>query len=322
VAKLAGVSLSTASCALNGDEKVKPSTRLKVLEAARQLNYQKNGFAVDLKKNSSKTIALILWDLSGPYYSELIQGVQEVALAHGYDLIACSSIGANSTGARFLREKRVDGAIVLSHNLGDEAILEAAREGFPIVLLDRRLDGNFITHVLVDNVQGGRTATEYLIRLGHTRIAMVCGPTNSYASRQRYEGFQQGMRAHGLEEQAKWVLYGKLNQNGGYHSAKTLIMQGDLPSAVFFANDEMAIGGMKAFRESGIRVPEDMSVIGFDDIDLAPYIVPPLTTIRQPKYEVGTLAAHIMFQALRGETVAKSYHLNIELIERSSCRAL
>ena len=142
VAKLAGVALSTASYALNGSKKVSQDTVKKVLDAAKQLNYQKNGIASDLKRTKTNTIALILSDLSGPYYSDLIRGVQEVTMANGYDLIACSSIGgAQSTAAKFLKENRVDGAIILAHNISDGVILESAREGFPIVVLDRDITG-------------------------------------------------------------------------------------------------------------------------------------------------------------------------------------
>ena len=140
VAKLAGVALSTASYALSGDSKVSAKTKAKVLEAARELNYRKNGFAMDLKRSRTNTIALILTDLSGPYYSELIRSVQDVALANGYDLIACSSMGGrDSTAVRFLREKRVDGAIILAHNIHDDILVESAGHRFPIIVMDRQL---------------------------------------------------------------------------------------------------------------------------------------------------------------------------------------
>ncbi|TJY40815.1 LacI family transcriptional regulator [Cohnella pontilimi] len=324
VAKLAGVAVSTASIALNGDSKVTPSTRQKVLEAALRLNYQKNGFAMDLKRSQTRTIALILSDLSGPYYSELIRSVQEVTLSKGYDLIACSSVGGrDSTAVKFLREKRVDGAIVLAHNISDEDILDAARERFPIVVLDRVLQGEFIIQVLVDGMQGGYSAADYLIRKGHRSIAFISGPPNSYDNRQRYEGFRKALEEHGIAEMPKWNLSGGFQQEGGYQATKMLVMQGDLPSAVFYANDEMALGGLKAFAEAGIRVPEDVSVIGYDDIQLAEYTRPGLTTIRQPKYEAGALSAHILFQCVEKHTVDnKDYKLAVELVERGSCRAV
>ncbi|MNO21612.1 Ribose operon repressor [compost metagenome] len=319
VAKLAGVALSTASYAMSGDSKVSAKTREKVLEAARQLNYQKNGFAMDLKRSRTNTIALILTDLSGPYYSELIRSIQDVALSNSYDLIACSSMGGkDSTAVRFLLEKRVDGAIVLAHNITDEILQAAGSLRFPIVVMDRLIAGEGLINVVVDGELGGYSATRYLIEKGHEHIAYISGPANSYDNALRYKGFQRAMQEAGLEEKTKWKLSGGFIREGGYKSTKMMLMQGELPTAVFYANDEMAVGGMKALEEGGISVPDDISVIGFDDIQLAEYIQPPLTTIRQPMYESGSLAGHLLFQMLNGDTVNDFYKLKIELVERKS----
>ncbi|ACX68154.1 MULTISPECIES: LacI family DNA-binding transcriptional regulator [Bacillales] len=319
VAKLAGVALSTASYALSGDSRVSSKTRSKVLEAARQLNYRKNGFAMDLKRSRTKTIALILTDLSGPYYSELIRSVQEVALTNGYDLIACSSMGGrDSTAVKFLREKRADGAIILAPNIRDEVLIETSGPQFPIVVMDRPLCSEFLVNVLVDGEQGGYTATRYLLENGHRHVAYISGSSDSYDNHLRYQGYLRALAEAGLEEQSKWRLSGNFVREGGYNATKMMIMQGSLPTAVFYGNDEMAIGGLKAFEESGISVPDDVSVIGFDDIQLAEYVNPPLTTIRQPKSEAGSLAAHLLFQILGGESVKQSYMLTTEMMERAS----
>ncbi|WP_138495746.1 LacI family DNA-binding transcriptional regulator [Paenibacillus pinistramenti] len=321
VAKLAGVALSTASYALSGDSKVSPKTREKVLEAARQLNYRKNGFAMDLKRSRTNTIALILTDLSGPYYSELIRSVQDVALSNGYDLIACSSMGGkDSTAVRFLREKRVDGAIVLAHNITDEILLSSANAAFPIVVMDRNTNGDGLISVVVDGEQGGYDATRFLIEQGHRQIAYISGPSNSFDNALRYQGFLRAMREAGLEEKAKWRLSGNFIREGGYKATKMMMMQGELPSAIFYANDEMAVGGMKALEEGGISIPEELSVIGFDDIQLAEYVHPPLTTIHQPMYESGSLAGHLLFQMLNGEEVNNAYKLKVELVRRNSVK--
>ncbi|HBU81043.1 MULTISPECIES: LacI family DNA-binding transcriptional regulator [Paenibacillus] len=323
VAKLAGVALSTASYALNGDSKVSAKTKAKVLDAARELNYRKNGFAMDLKRSRTNTIALILTDLSGPYYSELIRSVQDVALANGYDLIACSSMGGrDSTAVRFLREKRVDGAIILAHNIHDDILVESAGDRFPIIVMDRQLTSNHLVNVLVDGEQGGYLATRHLIQKGHKTIAYISGPSNSYDNALRYQGYLRAMQEAGLEEKSKWRLSGNFVREGGYSATKMMVMQGELPSAVFYGNDEMAIGGLKAFEESGISVPNDISVIGFDDIQLSEYVHPPLTTVRQPKHEAGSLAGHLLFQMLNGEAVNPSYTLTIDLVERESVRSV
>lgn len=319
VAKLAGVALSTASYALSGDSRVSSKTRSKVLEAARQLNYRKNGFAMDLKRSRTKTIALILTDLSGPYYSELIRSVQEVALTNGYDLIACSSIGGrDSTAVKFLREKRADGAIILAPNIRDEVLIETSGPQFPIIVMDRPLCSEYLVNVLVDGEQGGYTATRYLLENGHRHVAYISGSSDSYDNHLRYQGYLRALAEAGLEEQSKWRLSGNFVREGGYNATKMMIMQGSLPSAIFYGNDEMAIGGLKAFEESGISVPDDVSVIGYDDIQLAEYVNPPLTTIKQPKSEAGSLAAHLLFQILGGESVKQSYMLTTEMMERAS----
>ncbi|AJS61129.1 LacI family DNA-binding transcriptional regulator [Paenibacillus sp. IHBB 10380] len=321
VAKLAGVALSTASYALSGDSRVSVKTRAKVVEAARQLNYRKNGIAMDLKRSNTNTIALILTDMSGPYYSELIHSVQEVTLTNGYDLIACSSLGGkDSTAVKFLREHRVDGAIVLAYNILDEVLIEASAQGFPIIVMDREISSDDLVNVLVDGEQGGYVATRHLIDHGHRTIAYISGPANSYDNQLRYKGYLRAMAEANLEEQSKWRLNGNFVREGGYSATKMLIMQGELPSAVFYGNDEMAVGGMKAFEDSGISIPEDVSVIGFDDIQLAEYVNPPLTTIRQPKREAGSLAAHLLFQKLSGADVKRNYKLMIEMVERNSVK--
>lgn len=322
VAKLAAVSVSTASIALNGKTKVKHETRLRVLAAAKSLNYKKNGYAADLKKSKTKTLALIVDDLSGPFFSELIKGVQDVTLSQGYDLITCSATGGeDSAPTRFLLEKRTDGVIILAHDLKEETILQAAMEGFPIVLLDRQLDSDQIIHIHVDDEQGAYNAVQYLASLGHQAIAYVNGVPSATDETRRYRGFLKAMDEHGLKYEDRWRISGGFTEEGGYQATKMLIMQGDLPSAIFYGNDEMAIGGMKAFTEKGIKVPEDISIIGYDDILLSKYMTPALTTIHQPKYDMGSLAARLILRVLNGESVDnRQYTLDTSLVVRETCR--
>ena len=320
VAKLAGVSLSTASYALNGSAKISEATRDKVLSAAKQLNYRRNGFATDLKRSRTKTIALLVSDLAGPYYSELIRGVQETAFDNSYDLIACSSFGGDdSTAIKFLTEKRVDGVIVSAHNLRDATILESARNGYPIIVLDRILKGEHIYNVTVNNEQGGYLATEYLIKNQFRNIAYIGGQTNSYDHKFRFQGYLQALTDYGLQPPTRFNVSGRFTTEGGYTATKLLIASRNLPDAIFYANDEMALGGIRAFTEAGIGVPGDVSIVGFDDILAAEFVNPSLTTIRQPKYEVGALAAHLIFQALDGHRIESDYMLETELIVRNSC---
>ncbi|MBM7840493.1 LacI family transcriptional regulator [Alkalihalobacillus xiaoxiensis] len=321
VAKLAGVALSTASYALNHSNKISDSTKRKVHEAAKQLNYSKNGFAADLKRTKTNTIAIILSDLSGPFYSELIKGVQDVTASKHYGLVACSSVGGDSsTATKFLTEKRVDGAIVLAHNITDDLVFQAAQQGMPVVVLDRFLKDENIYCVEVDNWQGGYNATSYLIEQEIKEIGFISGPITSRDNILRTEGYKQALNDAHLTYQSKWHLNGGFTKEGGYHATKLLLAQGNLPEALFYANDEMVIGGLEAFKEKNIQIPEDISIIGFDDIQLAGYLQPALTTVKQPKYEAGAMAAHIIFQLLNGERPANHCMLTTELVKRSTVK--
>jgi len=319
VAKMAGVSISTVSYALNNNTKVSNKTKQKILEAARQLSYQKNGFASDLKKSSTRTIAIIVTDLAGPYYAELVKGIQDVTLSKGYDLLACSSIGEEtSTAVKFLTEKRVDGAIILAYNISEEIITLSARKEFPIILLDRKVDSEYVVSIEVDNEEGSYRAAEYLIEQGHREIAYISGKSKGGLHSMRLQGYENALRKHGLDVSSQLHQFGIFDRDNGYSMTKMLIAQGNLPSAIMYANDEMAIGGINAFKEHGIKVPSDVSVIGFDDIELAQYVRPSLTTIMQPKYERGALAAHLIFQILEGKEVESYYKLPTKLVLRDS----
>ncbi|MCW3789964.1 LacI family transcriptional regulator [Paenibacillus sp. LS1] len=322
VAKMAGVASSTVSCVLNDKGNVSETTRQRVLAAAGQLNYVKNGPASEMKRQSTQTIGVIVHDMSSPYFSDLVNGIQSIAMSHGYDMIVCSSLGGEkSTAHRYIRERRIDGAIVIAQNIEDQLLIEASEAGFPIVVMDRDLDAPHIVKVLMSDTQGGYLATRYLIDKGHRTIAYISGPAHSECNLQRYQGYLNAMAEAGIEENPAWKIGGQYLKQDGYHAAKKLL-EGELPSAVFFANDEMAFGGLEAFREHGIAVPEQLSVIGFDNIPASQYVQPPLTTFRQPKTDAAQLAGHVLFQRLKGESVENLYTLDIQCVERDSVRLL
>lgn len=319
VAKLAGVAVSTASYALNNSSKVTPETTRKIIEAAKTLNYRRNGIARDLKLNKTETIGLILNDLSGSFWSEVIRGVQETLTANDYGLIACSSIeGKTSTVTKFLQERRVDGVIMLASNISDEMINQSVRDDFPIVLLDREPADQKIMSVLVDNERGGYEATDHLIKLGHREIAFMSGPQENRDNAERFLGFQRSMMEHNLALKSHWTLQGKFTREGGYLSAKMLILQGNIPTAIFCANDEMAIGALRAFKEANLKIPEDVSIVGFDDIEISQYVHPPLTTVSQSKFEIGSLAAHLVCQSLTEEVNKRNFIMPTELVVRKT----
>lgn len=321
VAKAAGVSLSTVSNALSGNVPVTEGTKRRVAEAIQRLNYQKNGIAADLKRKTMRTIALVVDDLAGPFFSQFIQGIQRVALDNQYDIVACSALGRkDAMGIKFLQERRASGAIVFASDISEDLLVDSARRGLPIVAIDRTIASDHLVSIAVDNLQGGALATEHLIGLGHRRIAYIAGSQDSVDDCQRYRGFSEAMAAHDLSPYSALRISGDFTEDGGYRAVKMLIAEGEMPSAIFFANDEMAIGGLNALAAEGIQVPGDVSVVGFDDIVLARYVPPGLTTVRQPIYEMGALAMNILLTSLLGSSPkTTTYTLACELIPRGSC---
>ncbi|MGB9678404.1 MAG: LacI family DNA-binding transcriptional regulator [Thermoanaerobacteraceae bacterium] len=320
VANLAGVAVSTASYALNNSPRISKETKDKVLAAAKKLNYQPNGIARDLKSSKTNTIGLILSDLSGPFYSELIKGIQDVTLANGYDLIAVSSLGGkDSTAIKFLKEKRTDGIIILAHNIDNKLISNAARKDMPIVVLDRPFNSEYVLNIRADNEGGAYKAVNHLIELGYKEILYLSGPNNSFDNLKRFEGYKRALEEHGIQFNKQWIYQGNFTKDGGYHAAKLMLLQNDLPDAIFSANDEMAIGAIEAFNDAGVEVGKQVGIVGFDDIQLAKYIRPSLTTVKQPMSEMGVLAAQQIFRALNGNFSTNQILLQTELVVRESC---
>lgn len=318
VAEKAGVSIATASCALNNSPKVSKRTKEKILEAAKELKYTPNKMARSLKKRKTETIGLFLSDFGGPFYSDLIKGVQKVVMMNGYDMIVCSTYGGEkSTGYSFLKEKGVDGAIILSSDISDEQLKDISRKDFPIILLDRELYLDNIYNVLISNKKGAYDATQYLAQKGYKTIGCIMGPVDSYDAQERYNGYLDAMADVNLPVIPNFSIRGDFTEDGGYQAVR-IMLASQKPDAIFCSNDEMALGALKAINEKGMNVPHDIALIGFDDIILASYIKPSLTTISHPKYEWGTTAAQILFQALNKGYKGKNIVLPTKLIIRET----
>lgn len=318
VAAKAGVSIATVSCALNDSPKVTEKTKQKVLAVVKELDYIPNKTARNLKKRKTETIGLFLSDFGGPFYNDLIQGVQEVTMNSGYDLVVCSTYGGTrSTGYTFLKERSVDGAIVLATNLSDSELIGVSKKNLPLVLLDRELTDDNIYSVRIDNYQGAYSAVEHLVNEGCRSIACLTGPNDSYDSSKRLNGYKDALSKNGIEVEDAKIFHGDFKEQSGYDVAKGL-NKSNLPDGIFCMNDEMAIGMITAFEEMGINVPEDVAIVGFDDIRLSSYIKPPLTTVGHPKYDWGREAARIVFAALNEKEQEKATVLSTSLIIRSS----
>lgn len=320
VAKLAGVSLSTASYALNGSNKVSEKTKEKVLEAAKKLNYVPNNLAQNLKKSKTDLIALIVHEINGPFYDRLVKGIQDVAYMFGYNLlIFCESGYGRASSISFLKEKIVDGAIIMTPIITDSDIIEISNEDFPIVLLDRKLDGLDLCSVLIDNEKGAFEAVKHLVDLGHKKIGFISGVKESYDNICRFQGYVKAIENFELELNENFVLNGDFTEQSGYEAIKNFMENSDdVPTAFFAANDEMAIGAIRALKEKGLEVPKDISIVGFDDILAASYIEPKLTTIRRPMYELGSFSAHMLFNLIKRNIKGSNITLDVELVIRDS----
>lgn len=321
VARLAGVSIGTASSALNQGRKVKDSTRRKVLEAASVLNYRPNGVARDLKTQRTDTIVVFLHDLAGPFYSELIRGIQSVADERGYaTIISRGGVGRQIAWTRFVVEGRVDGAIVLDPTVPDEVIRSTACSTLPIVLLDRTLDTPYCLHVAADHEDGAYQITKHLLLSGLRRIAFVSGPIDSHDSSLRFRGYHKALSEFGINIDETLVFRGDFTERSGLLAARAILSHENLPEGIFAANDEMALGVLSGCEASGIKVPDQVAVVGFDDIAIASYVRPALTTVRQPMYELGGVAARSLFRAIDGEQDVSSQVLPTTLVVRDSSK--
>jgi LacI family transcriptional regulator len=324
IAKAAGVTIATASRSLNTSYGVNPATRERVLAAAARLNYRPNRFARGLVTGRSQSLGLIISDIRNLFFAEVARGAEDAAYALGWDVVLCNSDLDPAKQRRYidsLTEKRVDGIIMNSVTALDRAQQnQLARSGVPMILLNRPARNGPFSTVSADNERGGRMAAEYLLRLGHRRIAHISGPRHHGNVTQRAKGFLQAIRSH-PEKPEVIVLHGGHSLEGGYELAGKLFHDRADITAIFAANDVMAFGVLRAAIELGIRIPHDVSVIGFDNVEIAGLVHPPLTTIHQPKYEIGQAAVNILLRLVTGKDKSAEHRvLGVELIERESAQ--
>jgi len=322
VARLAGVSTATVSRALNGTGQIAPPTRAAIEAAVEQLGYRANTIARSLVTKSTQTIALLLPDIANPFYAALVSGIQQHALSHGYTMLLCTTEGDPEREEQYLsllRAKQVDGALVDGLRLPPDRIAKFVKDGFPIVCLDRDVDSNSIPLVQVDNRLGGRLATEHLIGLGHSRIGHVTGAQVLGISEERLTGYKEALADAGISADPRFVVEGRFTEESGYEGARALLGVSPDVTAVFAANDLSALGVLNALAESGRRVPDDVSVVGFDDLRLSAFTSPPLTTIQQPAIEIAQRATELLLDLTRGKRVQRlRYLLEPKLIVRAS----
>lgn len=311
VAHHCGVSIATVSAVINDAAWVPDSTRARVEEAIHLLNYRPNRLAQGLKTRRSFTVGVIVSDVTNPFYTDIVRSLSHELRKQERSLVLCDSDHSFEIGEqnyRMLLEKQVE-AVVL---IGD-CVRRAAVEGFvaenprmPVVAIERdyRIDG--ISKLLVDSEQGAFDATTHLVEQGFTRIGMISGPltgagSKSYGRLHQYGGYRRALQVGGIEFDSRFVVDGDFRFSGGQRAMRRLLALTDLPNAVFAANDMMALGAMDAARSNGLMIPDDVAIIGYDDIPIAAHTSPPLTTMAIPKVEIGNAAAHVVMRQLGNE---------------------
>ncbi|MGU3472333.1 LacI family DNA-binding transcriptional regulator [Paenibacillus sp. D51F] len=311
IAKQAGVSISTVSYALNGSPKVTSETSAKILAIAKELNYIPNAAARQLKKRESRIIGAFLTDFTGAFYGDLLQGMKEVLNRKGYDLIVCSGMQSH----RLLPERMIDGAIILDSTFSDEELLDYADRGHKLVVLDRELNHPAVNQVLLDNKAGANLAMDYLIGTGHRKLYVVTGPADTFDSRQRMIAVRQTLDRH--PELEAVIIEGDFNKGSGEEAGRIILERNEGPAGVFCLNDEMAIGLYNYAASKGVRIGEELSLVGFDNIDLTQYLEPRLATIDYSKYRWGAMASEQLLRIIGGEEVEHE-RIYVSLIEAES----
>ncbi|KDM90024.1 substrate-binding domain-containing protein [Photobacterium galatheae] len=327
IAKLAGVSTSTVSHVINKSRFVSDEIAERVNNAAKALNYAPSALARSLKVNRTQTIGMLVTTSTNPFFGEVVKGVERSCYQKGYNLILCNTEGDNErmkASIDTLLQKRVDGLLLMCSTLEGERIEVFDRyPDIPVVVMDWG-PMSFASDKIQDNsYQGGYLAAQYLIDCGHRDIGCITGPLIKYQAQIRYEGFKRAMNEAGLVFNRDWVIESDFECEGGYDAFNTMYASGTLPSAIFVCNDMMAMGVINAANEKGIRIPDDLSIIGYDDIHIAKFMTPSLTTIHQPKYRLGQAAVETLLKRINKEiTEPQVVQLEPTLVERQSVRVL
>lgn len=323
VAELAGVSVTTVSHVLNKTRYVDRSLVRRVEAAVKSLGYQPNALARGLRRKETRMLGMVVPDNSNPYFAELARSIEDACFESDYNVILCNS-DEDPTKERaylsLLAEKRVDGIVFVASGDDRAGVQAVLQQKIPLVLLDRELKGTKCDAILVDNRSGARRATQHLIQGNHQRIGCVCGPKNLASAKERLQGYQDAITEARLRMDPKLIQPGDFHIEGGFTAIQALL---DLPTritAVFVANDLMAIGVLRGIAARGLRVPDDIAVVGFDGISLGRYTQPPLTTVAQPIREIGKLATELVLSRVNGERKEPRIHrLETNLVVRGSC---
>jgi LacI family transcriptional regulator len=324
VAQRAGVSATTVSYVLTGSRFVRPDTKARILRAIEELHYEPDHIARSLRAKRTMTVGMIISDITNPFYADIVRGVEDVLSGRHYSLILCNTDEAPERELAMLQmliRKKTDGLIVVATEANAEAFRAANLSGLPIVLVDRRLPGDWLDTVLTDDRQGAEIAVWHLLRLGHRRIGAIIGRAGISTSDSRRLGYEAALEAFGLAVDPDLIQCGQSTVKGGAAAARTLLDLQPRPTAIFAANNLMTLGLFLALKEYGLRSPQDIAVAGFDDQIWLTAFAPGVTTVAQPNYELGTRAAELLMDRLTGSPPEspRVVVLPTRLVVRESC---
>ena len=327
VARDADVSVSTVSRAFNSPEKVRPDTLQRVREAADRLGYQPSRVArrLSLKNGKAGLIGLVIPDIRNPFFADIVRGVEDIAYEHDYSLVLSNSDEDPDRQKVVLdtfRTENVDGIIVPPVSMDDPAVRELAEASTPLVCIDRRMDDARVDTILSDNRKGAYEAVTHLIELGHERIGFIGGVPHISTLTERRQGYEQALRDHDLRVDEALIKEGTSRRERGRYFTEQLLALGRPPTALFTGNNLTTLGALSTLNTQGVKVPEEMALVGYDDVPWAMALNPPPTVLAQPGYEMGSRAAELLFERLdapnRSPTVVT---LQSKLTVRDSCGA-
>jgi LacI family transcriptional regulator len=327
VAAEAGVSIASVSKVLNNSDYGSVEMRTKVIAAIRKLGYQPNNIARSMVMGKTNLIALVIPDVRNQFFTSVARGVEDVASKHDYRVMLCNTDEDPMKEQKYIdvfRGKIVDGFIISVASDRNRYLGKIDMQTLPFVFIDRVCEGISADAIVVDNRDGAYKAVSYLLKLGHRRIGLITGKRDTLPGRGRLRGYMEAYRTLGLESYPEIIKDGGFTIEGGYRAARALLSVEDCPTAIFIANNAMTIGCLKALAEAKVRIPEEMSVVGFDDSEWAEFFTPPLTVVRQPTYTMGALAGEMLFQRILGTTPPDRQEvvLKPELVIRESCKAI
>jgi LacI family transcriptional regulator len=322
VARAAKVSIATVSRALNGHANVIPTTRSHIQKVAAELRYVPSSAARSLITRRTQTIGTVLPDLHGEFFSELIRGIDLAARRRGLHLLVSSSHGdaAEAAGALRAMSGRVDGLLIMSPHLNAEFLADNLPHALPTVLMNTPIEGGKHASFTVDNYGGAFAMVRHLVGRGHRRIAFIAGPESNFEAQERLRGYQNAL-AEMLPASPQQILQGDFTEESGWRAGNQILALAKRPGAIFAANDVMAIGCLFAFNEAGLQIPRDIALAGFDDIPMARFVTPPLTTVRVRIAELGELALERLALAIDNpdRMTVSPQTLRSELVVRNSC---